>query len=250
VRERLLSQVDEAAALDELPGLRVNYDPARAPEHGPEAVEGHWHVDSGATVLGWEQPGAPEQAGVWATACRLVSEYEFADARILRAVYRPGGELLSRNMLLEARFFGLRFYLGVRVTGIIDEERDTGDGPERVWGWSYQTLEGHLEQGRLSYEVIKNLATGQVTFRVTGYSRPAPIQNPVIRLGFRLFGRQTQERFYRNIQARMADLARTARRGQPLPAPEVRPDGIVLAPSGVRPHPLEQLARGWIHPGR
>jgi hypothetical protein len=30
----------------------------------------------------------------------------------------------------------------------------------------------------------------------------------------------------------------------------MRPDGIVLAPSGVRPHPLEHLARGWIHPGR
>jgi hypothetical protein len=29
----------------------------------------------------------------------------------------------------------------------------------------------------------------------------------------------------------------------------VRPDGIVLAPAGTRPHPLEQLALGWIHPG-
>jgi hypothetical protein len=53
-------------------------------------------------------------------------------------------------MLLEARFFGLRFYVGVRVTGVIDEERATGDGPAQVWGWCYQTLEGHLEQGRLS----------------------------------------------------------------------------------------------------
>ncbi len=24
---------------------------------------------------------------------------------------------------------------------------------------------------------------------------------------------------------------------------------IVLAPSGIRPHPLERLARGWLHPG-
>ncbi|HVT67429.1 MAG TPA: hypothetical protein VHF26_06760, partial [Trebonia sp.] len=61
--------------------------------------------------------------------------------------------------------------------------------------------------------------------------------------------RWTQQRFYRNVQARMADLVRAARRGSPLPAPEARPDGIVLAPSGVRPHPLEHLARAWIHPG-
>ena len=249
MRDRLLSQINEATALDELPHLRVNYDQARAPEHGAEATEGHWHVDSGATTIGREAPGAPEDGGAWETACGLVGEYEFADARILRGVYRREAGLLGRNMLLEARFFGLRFYVGVRVTEVIDEERGTGDGPERVWGWSYQTLEGHLEQGRLSYEVIKNLETGQVTFRVAGYSRPAPIANRVIRFGFRLFGRRTQERFYRNVQSRMADLVRAAGRGEPLPAPAVRPDGIVLAPSGIRPHPLERLAPGWIHPG-
>ena len=248
MRERLFGQIDEAAALGKLAGLRVNYDQARAPEQGTETVEGHWHVDSRATVIGRERPGEPEPGGAWATACRLVGEYEFADARIVRAVYRRDAGLLGRDMLLEGRFFGLRFYLGVRVTGVSDEERDTGDGPERAWGWSYQTLDGHLEQGRLGYEVIKNLGTGLVTFRVAGYSRPAPIGNPVIRLGFALFGRWTQQRFYRNIQARMADLVATAERGEPLPAPEAGPDGLVLAPSGVRPHPLEHLARAWIHP--
>ena len=250
MRERLFSHLDEAAALDELAKLAINYDPARAPEHGPEAVEGHWHVDSGATVIGREEPGPPEDGGPWETACRLVGEYEFADARILRGVYRTDSELLGRNMLLEARFFGLRFYLGVRVTGILDQQRDTGDGPERVWGWWYQTLDGHLEEGRLSYEVIKKLGTGLVTFRVAGYSRRAPIHNPVIRWGFLVFGRWTQQRFYRNIQARMADLVRTSQRGRPLPVPVIRPDGIVLAPSGTRPHPLEHLAPAWSHPGR
>lgn len=178
-----------------------------------------------------------------------MSQYEFADARILRAVYRGGDELIGRNMLLEGRFFGLRFYLGVRITGVIDETRDTRGGQEQVWGWCYQTLQGHLEQGRLSYEVIKNLGTGQVAFRVAGYSRQAPITNPVIRLGFRLFGRWVQRRFYRNIQRRMYHLVQAPRRGLPLPAPRVRADGIVLAPSGVRRHSLERLAPGWLHPG-
>jgi uncharacterized protein (UPF0548 family) len=245
----LLARVDERTALDELAGLPVNYDQAFAPLDGSNTVEGHWHVDSGTTVVGREAPGPPEAGGPWETACRLVSQYEFADARILRGVYQRDSEILGRNMLLEARFFGLRFYLGVRVTGITDEVRDSGDGPEQVWGWSYQTLAGHLEQGRLSYEVIKNLATGRVMFRVAGYSRPAPIPNLVIRWGFRLFGRWTQQRFYRNIQARLADLVRAQQRGRSLPSPEIRPDGIVLAPSGTRPHPLEQFARAWVHPG-
>jgi uncharacterized protein (UPF0548 family) len=250
VRERILSNVDESAALDGLARLAINYDPAHAPEDGTGAVEGSWHVDSRATEIGREQPGAPVRDGAWATACHLVSEYEFADARIVRGAYRQGEQLFGRNMLLEARFFGLRFYVGVRVTGVIDEERDGPGGPERVWGWCYQTLEGHLEQGRLSYEVIKNLRTGQVAFRVSGYSRGAPVDNLVIRWGFRLFGRWTQERFYRNIQSRMADLVSRQQHDRPLPVPQVRGDGIVLAPSGARRHPLEQLARSWIHPGR
>jgi hypothetical protein len=153
--------------------------------------------------------------------------------------------------IANSRVFGLRFYLGVRITGIIDETRDADGGPERVWGWSYQTLEGHLEQGRLSYEVIKNLGTGRVTFRVSGYSRAAPIPSLVIRWGFRLFGRWTQRRFYLAIQRRMRSLVQAAQRGAALPVPTIRADGVVLAPSGtVAAHPLERLARAWVHPGR
>jgi uncharacterized protein (UPF0548 family) len=243
----LLARVDEATVLNGLRARTINYDPARAPLDGRPA--GHWHVDSDDTVIGREPPGEPVPGGPWETACLLVRQYEFAEPRILRAVYRGGDELAGRSMLLEGRFFGLRFYLGVRISGVTDETRDGSSGPERVWGWSYQTLQGHLEQGRLSYEVIKNLASGQVTFRVAGYSRRAPIPNPVIRLGFVIFGRWTQRRFYRAIQARLRHLIQAAQRGEPLPEPEARPDGIVIAPSGVVVHPLERLARGSLHPG-
>ncbi len=60
--------------------------------------------------------------------------------------------------------------------------------------------------------MIKDLDTGQVAFRVSGYSRQAPIASPVIRWGFRLFGRWTQERFYRNIQRRMYRLTQATAR--------------------------------------
>jgi uncharacterized protein (UPF0548 family) len=247
VPERLLGRVDEIAALDGLRQRGINYDPARAPQDG--RPDGHWQVDSGATVIGREPAGPPVRGGAFETACRLVGQYEFADGPILRAVYRGSESLLGRDMLLEGRFWVLRFYLGVRVTKVIDETRDGPDGPERVWGWSYQTLQGHLEQGRLTYEVAKNLRTGRVSFSVTGYSRAARIPNPVIRWGFRLFGRWSQRRFYRHVQARMVRLTQAAQRGQPLPEPAIRPDGLVLAPSGVRPRPWERLARGWLHAG-
>jgi uncharacterized protein (UPF0548 family) len=247
VRERLLGSVDETAALDQLRHRQINYDPARAPQDG--RPDGHWHVDSGDAIIGQERPGPPVPGGAWETGCVLVRQYEFAEPRILRAAYRGDSDLTGRDMLLEGRFFGLRFYLGVRVTGLIDETRDADGGPERVCGWSYQTLQGHLEQGRLSYEVIKNLATGQVTFRVSGYSRAAPIPSPVIRWGFRLFGRWTQQRFYQAIQRRLRTLVQAAKRGAALPSPTVRADGVVLAPSSAPPHPLERLARSWLHPG-
>jgi len=48
-------------------------------------------------------------------------DYEFADPRIVRAVYHAGDPLEGRDMLLEVRFWGLRFRFGVRVSGIIDE---------------------------------------------------------------------------------------------------------------------------------
>jgi uncharacterized protein (UPF0548 family) len=247
VRERLLGSIDAAAALEDLCGRRVNYDPAKAPLDG--RAEGHWHVDASDTAVGHEPPGAPLPGGAWERARLLVRRYEFTDPGILRAVYRRDADLLGRDMLLEGRFYGLRFYLGVRVTDVVDEMRGSGALAERVWGWSYQTLEGHLEQGRLSYEVLKNLASGEVTFRVSGYSRPAPVPSPVIRWGFRLFGRWTQKRFYRAVGRRLRTLVRTEPVGELLPVSTARVDGLVLVPSGATPHPLERLARGCRHPG-
>ena len=243
----LLKKVDEGAAVADLSGRKVNYDPAKAPDGG--RLEGHWHVDSSASLIGQEPPGDPVRGGPWELACHLVSRYEFADDRILRAVYQGDADLLGRNMLLEGRFYGLRFYFGVRVTGVFDETRDTERGQERVWGWCYETLQGHLEQGRISFEVIKNLTTGQVAFAVTGYSRQARIRRPVVRLGFRVFGRWMQTRYYEAIQRRLYQLVQAAGRGEPLPEPAVRADGLVLAPAGTRPHPLDWLAVSWVEPG-
>jgi uncharacterized protein (UPF0548 family) len=248
VRAGLLSSVDESAALSSLRGRDLNYDPAGAPEGGRPA--GHWHVDGAEVVVGREPAGAPAAGGPWEQACELVAQYEFTNGKIVRAVYRPADDLLGRDMLLEGRFWFLRFYLGVRITAVTDETREGRRGTERVWGWSYQTLQGHLEEGRLSYEVIKNLASGRVTFRVSGYSRAATIPNPLIRLGFALFGRWTQRRFYRAVQLRMRALVQAGQHGRPLPRLAVRPDGIAIVPAGSAPRPLDRLARGALHPGR
>ena len=242
---RPFPSIDLAAALDDLHRRTVNYDVADSPI--PGRTDGRWHLDARDTVVAVEPPGPPAPDGPWTVACRLVREYEFTDPRILRGAYRADAELLGRDMLLEGRFNGLRFYLGVRVTGIVDETRGEGADTERVWGWHYRTLEGHLEQGELSYELSKNLATGEVIFRVSGYSRRAPIPNPVIRLGWRLFGRRTQVRFYRTIGPRLRELVGSA--GSDGTSPAAGSSGIVIVPTATRGHPLDRFAHRSHHPG-
>jgi hypothetical protein len=228
---------DTVAALRDLP---VNYDEAAA----PPAVTIGWHVDHRVLELGREAPGEPEPDGLLETAGALVNAYEFSDPTILRAAFRYPGDLVGRDMLLEGRFLVLRFLLGVRITAQHDEVRDGARGPERVIGWSYQTLRGHLEQGRLTYELAKELETGRVEFRIISHSRGAPIRNPVLRLGFRLFGRYTQLRFYRHALARL----RVLLQAPPAP-PQPGPDGLVRAPSGVEPGRFETFTLRFAHPG-
>ncbi len=97
--------------------------------------------------------------------------YEFADPSIVRAVYYPDRPLEERDMLLEVRFYGLRFRFGVRVGGVVDETREVDGRQVQVWGWNYRTLQGHLEMGQMDYEVWKWLDTGEVEFHTCRFSR-------------------------------------------------------------------------------
>ncbi len=195
--------------------------------------------------LGTEPPGEPVPDGVAARALALVDGYEFADPRILRAAFRHPDELVGRDMLLEGRFLLLRFPIGVRITSQLDELRRGAGGSERVIGWSYQTLHGHLEQGRLTYEVAKDLTTGRVEFRIDAFSRRAPIRNPLLALGFRVFGRTMQRRFYRHALRRL-----TTQLDTPPPTPQPGSDGLVRAPSDAAPRPLDAFVIRFAHPGR
>jgi hypothetical protein len=156
----------------------------------------------------------------------------------VRAFYDPREPLLGRTILLEVHFWGLRIYAGVRVAGVDDAIREVGGRKARVCVWNYRTLEDHFEAGQIDYEVWKWLDSGEVEFRIDAFSRPARIDQPVVRLGFRLFGRSTQVRFARRACDRMAALTEAAQRdpGGVQPAPSVAPD---LA---IRPEPGKETA--------
>jgi uncharacterized protein (UPF0548 family) len=187
--------------------LPLNFDPDRYDMNRPQSG---WHVDDYRQPLPAEPPGPPIPGGSWETARHLVREYRYAHPGIIREVGRSGPPEPGRNMLLEGRFYGLRFYLGLRVGDVVDTVVEQDGRQARVWGWNYRTLEGHLERGQMDQEVRKWLDSGKVEFHIHAFSQRAPIPNPIVRLGFRLFGRVTQVRFYRRACRRMGTLTAAA----------------------------------------
>jgi uncharacterized protein (UPF0548 family) len=168
-----------------------------------------WRHDERWQALPSESPGDPVPGGSFEVACRLVRDYEFSDPALVRATFDPGEPLEGRVMLLELRYFVLRFPVGVRVSRVVDEVRPCPGGPARVWGWSYRTLRGHLEAGERSFEVWKRTGTGEVLFRTHAVSRVAS-RNPVWRIAFRYLGRRRQAAWVRRICGRMALLTAVA----------------------------------------
>jgi uncharacterized protein (UPF0548 family) len=168
--------------LAELAETPVNYDAAALDlQHPPPG----WNVDDRCQLLPAEPPGQPVTEGSWEIARRLIRGYEFADPSLVRAHYDPDRPLEGREMLLELRALGLlRIHVGVRVIAVYDELRRVGGRQARVYGWAYRTLQGHVEQGQMDWQVWKWLQTGAVEFRVRAVSRTAHIANPLIRVGF------------------------------------------------------------------
>ncbi|GAC1434460.1 MAG: hypothetical protein NVSMB51_01680 [Solirubrobacteraceae bacterium] len=193
----------ERRALDVLHDKGLNFEPLAEANYTP--ADG-WRVDHYRQPLPAEPPGRPLPGGPYAIAQQLMRDYEFADPRMVRAVYSRESPLEGRDMLLELRFFGVRLRVGCRVGGVRDEVREHEGRKVAIWGWNYRTLQGHLEMGQMDYELWKWLDDGAIEFRIHVVSRAGRIPNPIVRLGFRLVGRRMQVRFARHACERMLSL--------------------------------------------
>ncbi len=186
------------AKLSEKP---VNFNPDELDLADPPEA---WNVDDRRQPLPSEPPGAPVAGGSWEVAKRLIRGYEFADPSVVRAFYDPEKPLAGRDMLLELRALGLvRVYVGVRVGEVYDQVREVNGQQARVFGWYYRTLEGHVEQGQMDWQVWKWLDSGAVEFRVYAVSRTATIANPIVRLGFWLLRDHERSVFLNSTGNRM-----------------------------------------------
>lgn len=201
--EQLAASPRAQRALARLADRSLNVDPGELAHAGPQSG---WNVDDHCRPLPSEPAGEPVADGSFTIAQRLMCDYAFADPAIVRAVYDPDLGLADRNMLLQVRFGPLRLLVGCRVGDVTDERRTVDGRPVRIWGWSYSTLEGHFERGKMDYAVWKWLDDGAVEFRIHVVSRRARVGNPLVRLGLRLVGRREQQRFARRACERMSVL--------------------------------------------
>jgi uncharacterized protein (UPF0548 family) len=190
------------AALESLPARDFNFDPDAAE---PRTGDAGWRLDDFCQALPAEPPGPPVAGGSFEIATELLHGYLFADPGVVRAHYDPAEPREHRNMLLEIHFRGLRFLVGVRVLELYDRLEEREGRQVRIAGWSYGTLEGHFEAGKLDWQVWKWLDTGEVEFRTHAYSRRAPV-SLITRAGFGIFGRREQLSFMHGTRRRMAAL--------------------------------------------
>jgi uncharacterized protein (UPF0548 family) len=198
--------------LAELAAKPVNYDVQALDLADPPPG---WNVDERCQPLLAEPPGEPVSGGSWEIAGRLIRGYEFADPSMVRAFYDPDVPLPGRDMLLELRTLRLvRVHVGVRVADVYDEVRRVNNRDARVFGWAYRTLEGHVEQGQMDWQVWKWLDSGEVQFRVRAVSRTAVIPNPVVRIGFWALRGHERAVFLNSTDRRMRELTRLAVTGE------------------------------------
>jgi hypothetical protein len=220
--------------IEALHGRKLNFDLEKRDTY---TAENGWHVDDFRTELPPEPPGPPQPAGSFEAAKKMLREYRFPDPGIITGIFVPDVPLDQRVMLLRASYLWMTFYFGVKVGAVIDERQESERGPEQVWGFSYQTLEGHMERGQMTFTVRKYLQSGQVAFRIQAFSQPADFPNPILRLGFRLFGRRVQLRFVHRSMNRMRELVEQEISAGPPPADH----GPPIKPAAAEPAAAEKM---------
>lgn len=168
----------------------------------PKTPERGWRRHESETTVARERAGPPEPGGAFERARDAIARYEFSDPDIVMAHFDREDRLEGRRMLLELKALGFRF-LGGTVVGAV---RNEATAMETVFGYRYETLEGHVERGWEWFLLKKSHATGDVRFRIAADWQPGDFPNRWSRIGFELIGVRYQRRWVRNAHARLRHL--------------------------------------------
>lgn len=184
--------------LDHLDALDRNFEEEDA-EMTP--VRG-WRTQHSSAVVAREEPGPAVPEGPFERLRTVLRNYQFSDPRIVTAHFDPRKPFLGRRYLLELCVPALRYLCAT----VVSAERDERDRAEPVYGFRYETLEGHIEQG-WEWFVITKGPEGEITFSIEARWKPGTFPNFWSRLGFAIVGKRMQKRWHRHAHLRMMFLS-------------------------------------------
>jgi uncharacterized protein (UPF0548 family) len=164
--------------------------------------ENGWTTDGVHSIIGREAPGPPVENGFFQRCREALINYEFSDPNIVQGHFDPQSEFVGRTMLLEIKVWGFHFLSGVRVHSVRDEIH----ADNTIFGFRYDTLEGHIERGFEWFLLEKNHASGEVTFQIEARWRLGDFPNWWSKIGFKLIGEHYRERWRHAALERLAKL--------------------------------------------
>jgi len=165
--------------------------------------ENGWTIDGSDDCLGYEPPGPPQPDGLFYGARQGLINYDFSDPRIVEGHFDPEAPFVGRNILLEIKIWGLRFLNGARVHSVRDEVGERGT----LFGFRYDTLEGHIERGFEWFLLSKDHQTGEVRFKIEAHWQLGQFPNWWSKLGFKLIGERSRIRWRHEAPLRLKRVA-------------------------------------------
>lgn len=153
-----------------------------------------WHHYHSEAVIAEE----PDGTACFERARVALANYQFSAPRIVIAHFDPKGPLLGRRILLEIRVFGLRYLCPALVTRV----RDEGN----VYGFRYDTLEGHIERGMEWFLLTKD-DSGAIRFRIEARWQRGDMPNWWSHVGFIALSGYYQRKWHRRAHNLMSLLA-------------------------------------------
>lgn len=191
-----------------------------------------WNQVRSQALVARDGPGAGQAGDAFDRARRFLERWEFSDPRIVVGHFDPRRPLANRVMQLELRPLMLRFLCPVAVGAVREETRDG----TTTFGFSLETLDGHVERGREWFLLTKDHATGDVRFRVEAAWQPGQFPGWWARLGFHLLGRRYQRAWHRLAHLRLRTLLAAG------VEPGEAPRRLVHAGVGVPTEPIQFFA--------
>jgi uncharacterized protein (UPF0548 family) len=128
-------------------------------------------------------------------ACAALDAWKMFDLGWVKLLHPAEPIAPQQTVLILARTWGLYSLSASRVLARIDSD----DSQVRQWGFSYGTLQHHVERGEERFSVEHHHGDDSVWYDILAFSVP---QHPLARLGYRA-SRAAQARFAADSKAAM-----------------------------------------------